>query len=76
MALGPVTARSYRSSNNGRRLERNRKFADSPLEGDGFELLVPRHENLGFSRGKLVISRFSACLSRVTPRAYHRRIEE
>jgi hypothetical protein len=23
-----------------RRLERNRKFADSPLEGDGFELLV------------------------------------
>jgi len=27
---------------NGRRLERNRKFVDSPLEGDGFELLVPR----------------------------------
>src|SRR5262249_40485017 len=24
---------------NGRRLERNRKFVDSPLEGDGFELL-------------------------------------
>ena len=24
-------------SNNGRRLERNRKFVDSPLEGDGFE---------------------------------------
>ena len=27
-------------SNNGRRLERNRKFVDSPLEGDGFELSV------------------------------------
>jgi hypothetical protein len=26
--------------NNGRRLERNRKFVDSPLEGTGFELLV------------------------------------
>jgi hypothetical protein len=26
---------------NGRRLERNRKFVDSPLEGDGFELPVP-----------------------------------
>jgi len=25
----------------GRRLERNRKFVDSPLEGDGFELPVP-----------------------------------
>jgi hypothetical protein len=24
---------------------RNRKFADSFLEGDGFELLVPRHES-------------------------------
>jgi hypothetical protein len=28
-------------SNNGRRLERNRKFVDSPLEEAGFELLVP-----------------------------------
>ena len=28
---------------------RNQKFADSPLERDGFELLVPRHESLGFS---------------------------
>ena len=27
----------------------NRKFVDSPLEGDGFELLVPQHESLGFS---------------------------
>jgi len=26
---------------NGRRLERNRKFVDSPLEEDGFELAVP-----------------------------------
>ena|SRR6516165_2775144 len=40
MALGPVTARSFRSSNNGRRLARNRKFVDSPLEGTGFELPV------------------------------------
>jgi len=30
------------SRTTGRRLERNRKFVDSPLEGDGFELLVPR----------------------------------
>ena len=27
---------------------RNRKFADSPLEGNGFELVVPRHESRGF----------------------------
>ena len=26
----------------------NRKFVDSPLEGDGFELLVPRHKSGGF----------------------------
>ena len=30
------------ASNNGRRrLERNRKFVDSPLEGTGFEPMVP-----------------------------------
>ena len=29
-------------SNNGGRLEKNRKFVDSPLEGTGFELPVPR----------------------------------
>jgi hypothetical protein len=29
---------------NGRRLERNRKFVDSPLEGTGFEPSVPRQE--------------------------------
>ena len=28
---------------------KNRKFADSPLEGDGFELLVPRRESLRIS---------------------------
>jgi hypothetical protein len=28
----------------------DREFADSPLEGDGFELLVPRHEIRGFPR--------------------------
>jgi hypothetical protein len=27
---------------------RNRWFVDSPLEGDGFELLVPRHKSRGF----------------------------
>jgi len=26
----------------------NRKFVDSPLEGDGFELLVPRRKSRGF----------------------------
>src|SRR5215469_5726643 len=39
---------------NGRRLERNRKFVDSPLEEDGFELAVPpRRERLwGATPGK------------------------
>ena len=32
-------------SNNRRRLERNRKFVDSPLEGDGFEVLVTPQRN-------------------------------
>jgi hypothetical protein len=35
-------------SNNGRRLERNRKFVDSPLEGTGFEPSVPREKELPF----------------------------
>ena len=35
-------------SNNGRRLERNRKFVDSPLEGEGFELSVPREIGPGY----------------------------
>ena len=29
-------------------LAKNRKFADSPLEGDGFELSVPREIGLGY----------------------------
>jgi hypothetical protein len=29
-------------------VRRDRRFADSPLEGDGFELLVPRHKSRGF----------------------------
>jgi len=37
-------------SNNGRRLERNRKFVDSPLEGTGFELLVRGRVKLGIGR--------------------------
>ena len=40
-------------SNNGRRLERNRKFVDSPLEGTGFELLVA-------GAVKLVVAPFDA----------------
>jgi hypothetical protein len=39
---GPLDGKEIMRSNNGRRLERNRKFVDSPLEGDGFELPVPR----------------------------------
>jgi len=35
-------------SNNGRRLERNGKFVDSPLERNGFELPVPRQIGNGF----------------------------
>src|SRR6516165_7287127 len=31
------------------RFERDRGFADSPVEGDGFDLLVPRHESPRFS---------------------------
>src|SRR5262249_32438553 len=31
-----------------RQRARDRKFADSPLEGNGFELVVPRHESRGF----------------------------
>src|SRR5215472_11066258 len=30
------------------RRSRNRWFADSPLEGDGFEPLVPRYQRFGF----------------------------
>jgi hypothetical protein len=41
-------------SNNGRPLERNRKFVDSPLEADGFELLVPREVASAHVRGALV----------------------
>jgi hypothetical protein len=37
-------------SNNGRRLERNRKFVDSPVEGNGFEPLVPRREKKSVER--------------------------
>ena len=33
---------------------RNRWFADSPLEGDGFELFVPPHESAGFLKARRV----------------------
>jgi hypothetical protein len=40
-----VTSRSTRLALLGYRLAlRDRKFADSPLEGDGFELWVPRYK--------------------------------
>jgi hypothetical protein len=42
-------------SNKGRRLERNGKFVDSPLEGTGFELSVPR-QMAAVSRPSLVAS--------------------
>jgi hypothetical protein len=38
---GPLDGKEIMRSNNGRRLERNRKFVDSPLEGTGFEPSVP-----------------------------------
>jgi hypothetical protein len=44
----PPASRSIPPSPRSRR--RNRKFADSPLEGDGFEPLVPQREGTGFSR--------------------------
>ena len=37
---GLLDGKGIMRSNSGRRLERNRKFADSPLEGNGFEPLV------------------------------------
>jgi len=40
--LAPVDGKKIMRSNNGHRLERNRKSVDSPLEGTGFELSVPR----------------------------------
>jgi hypothetical protein len=42
--------------NNRRRLERNRKFVDSPLEGSGFELTVPHRSSS--NRGPRVLRRF------------------
>jgi hypothetical protein len=38
---GALDGKEIMRSNNGRRLERNRKFVDSPLEGGGFEPSVP-----------------------------------
>jgi hypothetical protein len=38
---GHFDGKEIMRSNNGRRLGRNRKFVDSPLEEAGFELVVP-----------------------------------
>jgi hypothetical protein len=35
-------------------MKRNRKFVDSLLEGDGFELFVPPHESAGFPKARRV----------------------
>jgi hypothetical protein len=40
----PNVRRAVGGTVNQRHLKRNRKFVDSPQEGDGFELLVPWHE--------------------------------
>jgi hypothetical protein len=50
---GPLVGKGIMRSNNGRRLERNRKFVDSSLEGAGFELLVPQSVQLcGVNAGR------------------------
>src|SRR5215831_12101596 len=47
----------------GRRIPARDRFApDSPLEGDGFELLVPRHEKLWISAAFRAIAGVSAGL--------------
>ena len=38
--------------------QRNRWFADSALEENGFELVVPRHESRGFSGASLASRAF------------------
>ena len=52
--LGHASAVSCRCvpspSDPGKILLRDQEFADSPLEGDGFEPLVPQREGTGFSR--------------------------
>ena len=42
--------------------ERDRKFADSPLEGDGFELPVREHEQLWDSETAMRINLVSSVL--------------
>ena len=37
-------------------LKRNQKFVDSPPEGDGFELLVPRHESPRFPKVETLVA--------------------
>jgi hypothetical protein len=43
------------------RLERNRKFVDSPLEGTGFELSVPREIGLGYEALSFICRHKSPC---------------
>jgi hypothetical protein len=46
----------------GRHIKRNRKFADSPLEGDGFELPVREHRAMAPSHGFAAVSHREAAL--------------
>jgi hypothetical protein len=56
---GPSIANRSCDRTTGVVLRGNRKFADSPLEGDGFELVVPRGDGASVSR--LRRSRYPAC---------------
>ena len=44
-----------------KRSPRNQKFADSPAEGDGFELFVPPHESAGFPKARRGFVKFTFC---------------
>jgi len=46
----PNVRRAVGGTVNQRHLKRNRKFVDSPQEGDGLELLVPQQESPGFPK--------------------------
>ena len=59
---GALDGKEIMRSNNGRCLERNRKFADSPLERDGFELPVREHRAMAPSHGFAAASHREAAL--------------
>ena len=64
---GPMAAKQLRTSASQRtlnqhHLNRNRKFVDSPLEGDGFELPVREHRAMAPSDGFAAASHREAAL--------------